>query len=51
MQRIGGIPVADWALVPAKLAQGLNTHYYYYYYYSKKEHAGLPSLVHNCTDG
>jgi hypothetical protein len=23
----------DWALVPAKPAQGLNTHYYYYYYY------------------
>jgi len=23
----------DWALVPAKPAQGLNTHYCYYYYY------------------
>ena len=23
----------DRALVPAKPAQGLNTHYYYYYYY------------------
>jgi hypothetical protein len=31
MQRAGAIPVADWAVVPAKT--GPKAEYYYYYYY------------------
>jgi len=34
----------DWALIPAKLAQGLNTHYYYYIIIMASDYRFVTSL-------